>query len=144
MSGELEHLRPTLRSSILSTLAYNQRNSREGIRLFEVGKAYIPRPSDSLLERPADLPLERETLVGVVTGPRTAEGWLEGDEQMDFFDAKGILETFLGAAWSRLQCSFEPAEDSHVHVGQVRRHRVVGEDPGGGRGRGARTNPGAV
>ena len=110
MSGELERLRPTLRSSILSTLAANQRHSRDGIRLFEVGRVYIPRPPDMLLERPADLPLERETLVGVVTGPRSPEGWLGGDEQMDFFDAKGILEALLSRV--RLQCSFEPAEDS--------------------------------
>ncbi len=102
MSGELERLRPTLRSSILSTLAYNQRNSREGIRLFEVGRVYIARP--------ADLPLERETLVGVVTGPRSAEGWLGGEEQMDFLDAKGILETFLGRLG--VDAAFRPAEDS--------------------------------
>ncbi len=110
MSGELEHLRPTLRSSILSTLAYNQRHSRDGIRLFEVGRVYIGRPSDTLLERPADLPLERETLVGVVTGPRSAEGWLGGDGQMDFLDAKGILETFLGRLG--VDAAFQPAEDA--------------------------------
>ena len=110
MSGELEHLRPTLRSSILSTLAYNQRHSRDGIRLFEVGRVYIARPADTLLERPANLPLERETLVGVVTGPRSAEGWLGGDGQMDFLEAKGILETFLGRLG--VDAAFQPAEDS--------------------------------
>ena len=110
MSGELEHLRPTLRSSILSTLAANQRHSRDGIRLFEVGRVYIPRPSDIALERPANLPLERETLVGVVTGPRTAEGWLGDAGQMDFLDAKGILETFLHRLG--MDAAFRPAEDS--------------------------------
>ena len=117
MSGELEHLRPTLRSSILSTLAYNQRHSRDGIRLFEVGRVYIARP--------ADLPLERETLVGVVTGPRSAEGWLGGEEQMDFLDAKGILETFLGRLG--VDAAFQPAEDqlfmsgrcASIEVGQA-------------------------
>ena len=102
MSGELERLRPTLRGSILSTLAYNQRNSRDGIRLFEVGRVYIPRP--------ADLPLEREMLVGVVTGPRSPEDWLGDGGQMDFLDAKGILETFLGRL--RIDAEFQPADDS--------------------------------
>ena len=101
MSGELERLRPTLRSSILSTLAANQHHSREGIRLFELGRVYIPEPGG--------LPQEREMLVGVVTGPRYPEGWLAGEEQTDFFDAKGILEMLLSRL--RLQCSFEPAED---------------------------------
>ena len=132
MSGELERLRPTLRSSILSTLAANQHHSRDGIRLFEVGRVYIPRPSDMLLERPANLPLERETLVGVVTGPRFPEGWLGDSEQMDFLDAKGILETFLGRL--RVVGSFQPAEDSlfmsgrcaRIEAGQIQLG-VVGE-----------------
>ena len=111
MSGELEHLRPTLRSSILSTLAANQHHSREGIRLFEVGRVYTPQPDG--------LPLEREMLVGVVTGPRSPEGWLGDSEQMDFLDAKGILETFLGRL--RVDGSFLPAEDSLFMSGRCAR-----------------------
>ena len=109
MSEEQEYLRTTLRSSILSTLAANQHHIREGIKLFEVGRAYVPRPADLVLERPADLPLERETLVGVVMGPRWSESWLAGEESMDFFDAKGILDAFLDQL--NLQYSFEPTED---------------------------------
>ena len=101
MSEEQEYLRTTLRSSILSTLAANQHHVREGIKLFEVGRAYIPRP--------ADLPLERETLVGVVMGPRWSESWLASEESLDLFDAKGILDTFLSQL--HLQYSFEPTED---------------------------------
>jgi phenylalanyl-tRNA synthetase beta chain len=101
MSEEQEYLRTTLRSSILSTLAANQRHAKEGIKLFEVGRAYMPRP--------ADLPLERETLVGVVAGPRWSESRFSSEENLDFFDAKGILETFLGQL--HIQYSFEPMED---------------------------------
>jgi phenylalanyl-tRNA synthetase beta chain len=109
MSAEQEYLRTTLRSSILSTLATNQHHLREGLKLFEVGRVYIPRPKDMILERPADLPLERETLVGVVAGPRWPEGWLGSEGDLDFFDAKGILETFLGQL--RIDSTFEPIED---------------------------------
>jgi phenylalanyl-tRNA synthetase beta chain len=109
MSEEQEYLRTSLRSSILSTLAANQHHVREGIRLFEVGRTYIPRPADLVLERPADLPLERETLVGVMMGPRWSESWLASEESMDFFDAKGILDTFLSQL--HLQYSYEPTED---------------------------------
>ncbi|MDA0988720.1 MAG: phenylalanine--tRNA ligase subunit beta [Chloroflexi bacterium] len=109
MSEEQEYLRTNLRSSILSTLAVNQRNVREGIKLFEMGRAYIPRPADLVLERPADLPLELETLVGVMAGPRWSESWLSSEETLDFFDAKGILEGFLGQL--QIEFSFEPADD---------------------------------
>ena len=101
MSGELERLRPTLRGSILSTLAANQRHSRDGIRLFEVGRVYTPQAGG--------LPEEREMLVGVVTGPRSPEGWLGDDGQMDFLDARGILETFFGRL--RIDSALQPAED---------------------------------
>ena len=101
MSEEQEYLRTTLRSSILSTLAANQHHVREGIKLFEVGRVYMPRPSE--------LPLERETLVGVMVGPRWSESWLASGESLDFFDAKGILDALLSQL--HLQYSFEPAED---------------------------------
>ena len=124
MSGEQEYLRTTLRSSILSTLAANQHNSREGLRLFEVGRVYIPSPKDMILERPADLPLELETLVGVMAGPRWPEGWLDRDESLDFYDAKGVLETFLGQL--KLQHTFESAADPLFLPGRCARI-VVGQ-----------------
>ena len=102
MSGEFEFLRTTLRSGILTTLAANRQQARDGIRLFEMGRVYLPRE--------ADLPLERETLVGVLAGPRSPESWLGGGERMDFFDAKGVVEMLMGRL--RLPCEFRPIEDS--------------------------------
>ena len=82
MSGELENLRTTLRSGVLATLAANRQQVRDGVRLFEMGRVYLPRE--------ADLPLEREMLVGVLAGPHSPESWLGSDENMGFFDAKGV------------------------------------------------------
>ena len=102
MSGEFEFLRTTLRSGILTTLAANRQQARDGIRLFEMGRVYLPRE--------ADLPLERETLVGVLAGPRSPESWLGGDDRMDFFDAKGVVEMLMGRL--RLPCTFQSIEDA--------------------------------
>ena len=99
---------PPFGAAFLSTLAANQRHSRDGIRLFEVGRVYTPQPDG--------LPQEREMLVGVVTGPRTAEGWQGDDGQMDFLDAKGILETFLGRL--RIDAEFHPSDDSLFMAGR--------------------------
>ncbi|MBI2855723.1 MAG: phenylalanine--tRNA ligase subunit beta, partial [Chloroflexi bacterium] len=114
MSAELEYLRTTLRSSILATLSANQRHGEEGFRLFEVGRVYLPRP--------ADLPVERETLVGVAAGPRWPEGWLGGNGNLDFFDAKGILEAFLGQL--HILYGFEAAEDPLFLPGRCARIAV--------------------
>ena len=102
MSGELEYLRTSLRSGVLTTLAANRQQARDGVRLFEMGRVYLPRE--------ADLPLEREMLVGVLAGPRSPESWLGGDEGMDFFDAKGVVEMLMGRM--RLPVEFWPVEDS--------------------------------
>ena len=102
MSGELEYLRTTLRSGILGTLAANRQQARDGIRLFEMGRVYLPRE--------ADLPLEREMLVGALAGPASPESWLGEGQRMDFFDAKGVVEMLL--ARMRLPCEFQPIEDS--------------------------------
>ena len=90
MSAELSHMRTTLRSGVLQTLAFNRRMSRgEGLRLFEIGSVYLPR--EEAKER--DLPDEKEMLVGVFSGPRSGASWLVPGGDMDFFDAKGVLET---------------------------------------------------
>jgi phenylalanyl-tRNA synthetase beta chain len=108
MSEEQEYLRTNLRSSILSTLAYNQNNVREGIKLFEVGRTYMASQNGTASERHSSLPIEREMLVGVVTGPRWSENWFGDEGNLDFFDAKGILESFLSQL--HIQYIFEPTD----------------------------------
>ena len=89
MSAELSHMRTTLRSGVLQTLAFNRRMSRgEGFRLFEIGPVYLPK--EEAKER--DLPDEKEMLVGVLSGPRSGASWLVPEGNMDFFDAKGVIE----------------------------------------------------
>ena len=89
MSAELTHMRTSLRASVLQTLAFNRRMSRgEGLRLFEIGSVYLPR--EEAKER--DLPDEKEMMVGVFSGPRSGASWLVPEGDMDFFDAKGVLE----------------------------------------------------
>ena len=89
MSAELTHMRTALRSGVLQTLAFNRRMSRgEGLRLFEIGSVYLPR--EEAKER--DLPDEKEMLVGVFSGPRSGASWLVPGGDMDFFDAKGVME----------------------------------------------------
>ena len=105
MSAEQEYLRTTLRTSVLSTLAANERHSSEGLRLFEVGRVYLPR------ER--DLPLEKEMAVGVFCGPRSPTSWLDEPGTMDFFDAKGTVEALLARLGVRAH--FQPHQDPLLH-----------------------------
>ena len=111
MSVGQEYLRPTLRASLLATLAYNQGHSEGPFRLFETGRVFIPT-SDGL-------PEEREVAAGVLAGPRWEPSWLENEEHLSFFDAKGIIV----AALERLgvKPSFEPGEDATFQPGRCAR-----------------------
>lgn len=92
ISGEFQYLRTSLTASVLATLSHNRRLSQgTGIRIFEIGRVYLARPE----AKERELPDEREMLVGVVSGPRHVTSWMVPRGNMDFYDAKGVLEAVL-------------------------------------------------
>ncbi len=105
MTADQEYLRPSLRANLLAALAANRKHEEGGIRLFELGKVYLPCPKD--------LPLEPEMLCGIVSGPRVEQSWGGGDESLDFFDAKGIVEGLLRSLG--VEANFKPGEDESLH-----------------------------
>ncbi len=114
MSAEQEYLRPNLRANLLTALVTNRRHEDGTIRLFELGRVYQPRGKE--------LPDERETLCGVLSGPRQDKSWLGGDELTDFFDAKGVVESLLkqlgvdGSFEQSMDTSFHPAKQVAIVV----------------------------
>jgi phenylalanyl-tRNA synthetase beta chain len=87
MSRELECLRMELRSGLLSTLARNQRYQQKNIRFFELGRVFLPVDGK--------LPDEQEKLCVVIGAEQEEQFWRGQMEEVDFFIAKGILETVL-------------------------------------------------
>ena len=125
MSRELQALRTSLRGNMLKTLGANRRMSRgEGLRLFEIGRVFIPREE----ARERDLPDERQMVVGAMSGPRFPASWLAQQVDMDFYDAKGALEAML--ADTGLEAAFEPGEDPVMHPGKAARLIVDGKQVG--------------
>jgi phenylalanyl-tRNA synthetase beta chain len=105
LTAEQEYLRPNLRANLLAALASNRRHEDGGIRLFELGKVYLPREND--------LPEEPDMLCGVINGPRVERSWLGGDGQFNFYDVKGVAEGLLSHL--NADISFEPASDGGLH-----------------------------
>jgi phenylalanyl-tRNA synthetase beta chain len=87
MSKELECLRTTLRSGVLTMLSRNQKYQQRNYRLFELGKIF--------LKRKETLPEEREILCAVLTGLQAEVFWQGNAKPVDFFVAKGVAETLL-------------------------------------------------
>jgi len=108
MTREQEYLRTSLRSGLLSTLSYNQKFEQASIRLLEIGKAFLPRGKD--------LPEEREMLCAVLSGPRAELSWQADKGPLDFFDAKGVVESLLNPLG--LKASFDIGDDEILFPGR--------------------------
>lgn len=106
MSSDQEYLRSSLRSNLLGTLEANRRHDDGGIRLFELGRVYLPREND--------LPAEPEILCGVMSGPRVESSWLGKDSgTFDFYDVKGLVESLMRRL--SVSVSFEKSSDESLH-----------------------------
>ncbi len=113
MTAEQEYLRPDLRANLLDTLRQDRRHEEGGLRLFELGKVFWPRPND--------LPEEPEMLCGLLNGLRSEKSWLTAEQSLDFFDAKGVVETLM--AKLGIAAGFEPGNDAGLHP--VRQAAIV-------------------
>jgi phenylalanyl-tRNA synthetase beta chain len=122
MTREQEYLRTSLRAGLLATLAHNQKFVPTGIRLFEIGKVFLPQhlPHPSSLDAAKrnqsqeknELPQEKQMLCAVLSGSRTELSWHTDNEMLDFFDAKGVVENLLNS--SGLRASFNISNDESL------------------------------
>jgi len=119
MTKEQEYLRPNLRAGLLATLASNQKLEPGGIRLFEIGKVFLPqRPSVIASEAKQsprgenELPWEKEMLCALLSGPKASLSWMGAKGEFDFFDAKGVTENLLRGLG--LIAEFKPGSDQNL------------------------------
>jgi phenylalanyl-tRNA synthetase beta chain len=135
MSREQEYLRTSLRAGLLATLAHNRKFEQAGIRLFEIGKVFMPQHSPVIasLSEPKgkqsqgerELPEERVMLCAVLAGPRVELSWQSDAAQLDFFDAKGVVQGLLSQVG--LKAVFETGDDGGLFPGKRAGITVDGE-----------------
>jgi len=110
-------LRTTLLPSLSKVLASNLRYQFQ-VRIFEIGRVYLPQEGD--------LPRERNTLALALAGGEEKSIWGEG-EVLDFYDLKGVIETLLremGIKEYEFVPTVHPSFSAHKVV-----HLLVGEEP---------------
>jgi phenylalanyl-tRNA synthetase beta chain len=83
-------MRTTLLPGLLETSARNASFRVFNQRIFELRRVYLVRPDQ-------EFPCEPLVLGGLISGLRHPEGWNQGKVEVDFFDAKGVVENILGA-----------------------------------------------
>jgi phenylalanyl-tRNA synthetase beta chain len=133
LSEDLSVMRTTLLGSLLTSVRHNTARGAEDVRIFEEGSVYFDRPHrrepTAAEARSTPLPDERMHLAALMTGRTRPASW--GDKappSADFFAAKGVLETVLGAL--RVQFTVVRGSDPFLHPGRAARVLVGGEDAG--------------
>jgi phenylalanyl-tRNA synthetase beta chain len=108
MTQDQEYLRTSLRGSLLSALAANVRREEGVIKLFELGRVYLPRDRD--------LPAEPEFVCSLLAGSGQPKSWPGGEEPVDFFTIKGVVEGLLTQLG--VTASFKAASDPGLRPGR--------------------------
>jgi phenylalanyl-tRNA synthetase beta chain len=109
MSEEQEYLRTSLLPSLLQVYDHNRRHTREGLKFFEIGRAYW--------QRLGDLPEERKVLGLLAAGEWQPAGWQGGGRAADFFDLHAVVELILRECG--IEASFTPAQHPSLHPGKT-------------------------
>lgn len=117
IAAHLDVMRTSLWSGLLDNLRHNLNRKAERVRLFEVGRVYLPRP-----EQPAGAlalaGIAQPLRLGVLLfGPAMQPQWGAASREVDFFDLKGDLV----AAHPEVAMVFAPAAHPALHPGQSAR-----------------------
>ncbi len=90
LSEDQAVMRTSLVPSMLESVARNLSYRNSDLRLFELRPVFLPVHSADASECHEQL-----SLVAAISGRREPEGWAQGNQPVDFFDAKGIVEDLL-------------------------------------------------
>ena len=114
-------MRTNLIAGILRNVILNLSHQVRDIRVFEIGRVFIPGENR--------LPLEIRKIAGAVTGKRQADIW--DKEEFDFFDLKGILERVFEVFSISEGVRFEEAPQIRfLHAGKSAKALLGGEEAG--------------
>ncbi|WP_444994292.1 phenylalanine--tRNA ligase subunit beta [Aliikangiella sp. IMCC44359] len=110
ISSELGVMRTSIWPGLLKAVEYNQKRQHNSIRLFESGLKFVPGES-GLQQIPV--------IAGAITGRRFVENWEAVNENVDFFDLKGDVESLLELTAAKEQFEFVAAQRDGLHPGQT-------------------------
>ncbi|MCM3746804.1 phenylalanine--tRNA ligase subunit beta [Paenibacillus pasadenensis] len=122
MSEERSVLRTSLLPQLLETAAYNRNRKNNDLALFEIGTVF--HTDEAELTR---LPQEKHRFAVLLTGLRRSAAWNRKAEKVDFYDAKGVLETVFDVLGLTGSVSYEAAAPGDLHPGRTAAVKLAGE-----------------
>ena len=112
ISDEFGVMRTTMLPSLLNTAAYNLARQAESVKIFEVGRVYLPKALP-LTEHPE----ERRVIGAVMSGRRSELNWTSGKDSVDFYDMKGVVEGLL-EKMQLAEYELAACEETYMHPGK--------------------------
>jgi phenylalanyl-tRNA synthetase beta chain len=107
-------MRLSLLAGLLRNLGHNLARGAHDLRLYELGRIYLPMPDPRHPEGPLAWPAFEPNHVALAMTGRKPKGWTGGGEPFDFYDLKGaaldLLES-MGIGGAR----FVPAQVPSLH-----------------------------
>jgi len=116
LSEKFAIMRPSLLPGLVESVAYNRRRERRDIRLFEIGATFSAERG------------ERRSVAFAWAGAGGMEHWSAASRPVDFFDAKGVVESLCDAL--AVDARFIPSDEPYLVNGRrsaiLRDSTVVG------------------
>ncbi len=110
ISSELGVMRSSLWPGLLKVVGYNQKRQHDQVRIFETGLKFVPS-DDGLVQTPV--------IAGAISGRRINENWEANNQQVDFYDLKGDLDSVLQLTAADDQFTYVAAQREGLHPGQT-------------------------
>lgn len=123
MTRDQSLMRTSLISSLLEVIKWNTNRQAEAVKIFEVGKIYLPYP-----DKPNSLPNEKLIIAGAINKTGRGDIW-EKSLSLDIFDVKGIIETVFQGLKVK---NWEVVPGNHPAFHPLRNGKIVvgGEEVG--------------
>lgn len=106
IASDMAQMRATLWPGLIKAALHNQNRQQERVRLFEIGRRFLPGSGGSTREQ--------TVLSGIATGSVYREQWGLKPRPVDFFDIKSDVESLLALGGQR-EVLFRPANHAALH-----------------------------
>lgn len=124
LAKEQSVMRTTLLPGLLETAARNINFRNLDLRLFEMRRVYLPNVG-------SDMPHEPLFCAGLLSGNREDACWSHGTSHaVDFYDAKGIVESLVRLAQIEDVCWSAETPEPFYHPGKTARFSAKGVELG--------------
>ena len=125
IASNMAAMRTSLWPGLLQALLYNQNRQQTRLRLFELGRAFLPGTRNKL----DDLSQEKR-LAGAICGQRYPKQWGMDPENVDFYDLKADIDALLSLGGGAGEVQFVSTSHPALHPSQSAEIQLNGRPMG--------------